>query len=168
MGSKRESFVALHMLLAMLTLFCPIIANAWFANGRDAITNMKLLQAKMPDTSVWLIVSYEKRWSCRPNISLILFHGQKLGAPLRQGKFNNRVDQLSITVDGSTFTGETKGTIYANGVELAMFAPSGLIGVLKNARTVIARSELLSVGGFDFSGSKDFGEANAAALANCY
>lgn len=165
--SKSASVLVLHMTLTMLMLFFPLLANAWLTNGRDAMTNMALPQAKMSNSSVWLIVSYEKRWSCRPTISLILFHGKNLGAPLRQNKINSKSDQLSITVDGSTFTNETKGTIYANGLELAMFAPSGLVGALKNARTVVARSELLSVGGFDFSGSKNFETSNSAALANC-
>lgn len=159
----------LQVTLAMLTAFFALAANAqWVANGRDAVLTMSLPQARSPDTSAVLIVAYEKRWSCRAAVSVLLVSGRQLGTPVRQDKFSKKDDQLSIHVDGSVFTAETKATVYTNGWELAYFAPPGLVDALKKARSVIARpGSGMGVGGFDFSGVTGFEAANAAALANC-
>ncbi|MEO8442162.1 MAG: hypothetical protein ABI547_06710 [Betaproteobacteria bacterium] len=163
------NFAVLRMTLATLTVFFPLVANAhWVANGRDAMLTMSLPQAKKPDTSAVITVSYEKRWSCRAAVSVLLVSGRTLGTPVRQDTFTKRDDQLSITVDGSVFTAETKATLYTNGWEFAIFAPLGLVGALKKARSVIARpGSGMGVGGFDFSDGTGFEAANATALANC-
>jgi hypothetical protein len=112
--------------------------------------SMSLPQAKTPDTNVIFIISYEKRWSCRPALSVLLMNGRKLGSPKSQETTKRRGDQLSIIVDGKVFTSETKVNLYSNGMELVMFAPSGLVDALGAPRSVIERfgSQL---GGFDFS-----------------
>lgn len=165
----RTNSPGLLTTLGLLAACLPFVANAqWIVNGRDAVLTMSLPQAKKPDTSAIILVSYEKRWSCRPAVSILLVTGRQLGAPVRQDKFNKRNDQLSITVDGSAFTTETKATLYTNGWELVYFAPPGLIEALKKARSVIARpGSGMGVAGFDFSGATGFEAANAAALVNC-
>ncbi len=159
----------LQISLVILPALFPFTATAqWIANGRDAVLSMSLPQARKPDTSTALIVSYDKRWSCRAAVSVLLVSGRQLGTPLRQDRFNKRDDQLSLHIDGSVFTAQTKATLYTNGWELAYFAPPGLIDALKRARSVIARpGSGMGVGGFDFSAGTGFEAANAAALANC-
>jgi len=121
----------------------------------------------MPDTNVLFIVSYEKRFKCRPAVSVLLMTGRKLGAPERQFTERKRKDQLSINVDGRQFTAETKITKYVSGMEFAMFAPGGLIEALKsNPKTLQARIGA-GMGGFDFSDGTGFNAANADAQKNC-
>lgn len=153
-------------LFIMLFLASAWVQANWGANGRDAMLNMSLPQAKRPDTNVTLIISYEKRWSCRPAVSVILMNGRTLGSPISQQTTNSRGDQLSIVVDGKVFTAETKFNQYSNGMELAMIAPGGLVEALSVARSVIARFGSQR-GGFDFSDGRGFSAANSTALANC-
>lgn len=162
-------FSILQITLAMLTALFALAASAqWVPKGRDAVLTMSLPQARNPNASAVLVVSYEKRWSCRPAVSVLLVSGPQLGTPVRQEKFSKKDDQLSIHVDGSIFTAETKATLYTNGWELAYFAPPGLLDALKKARSIIARpGSGMGVGGFDFSGGTGFEAANAAAQANC-
>lgn len=151
----------------MFTALATTAAAQWTANGRDAIFTMYLPQAKMPDTYALFAISYEKRWNCRPAVSVILMTGRKLGTPERQFTKRKREEQLSINVDGRIFTAETKITKYSNAMELAMLAPPGLINAMRaRPRTVHARLGT-GMGGFDFSDGTGFTAANAAAQANC-
>ena len=144
-----------------------LVCAQWVQNGHDVMFTMYLPQAKKPDTNAIFIISYEIRWSCRPAVSVMLMAGRKLGSPQRQATDQKREDQLSIIIDGRTFTDETKVTLYSNAVELAMFAPSGLVEALKSQpKSVIARMGP-GFGGFDFSDGTGFSRANAAAVANC-
>lgn len=158
----------LRSLAVAVAAFLPLLSFAqWLANGTDATYTMYLPQAKKPDTNAIFIVSYEKRWSCRPAVSVILASGRKLGVAERQETLKKRDDQLSIVIDGQTFSGETKMTMYSNGMELAMFAPPGLVEALaKQPTSVVAR---LGAGlrGFDFSDGLGFADANAAVYAKC-
>ena len=120
--------ITLRSLAIAFAGLVPLLAHAqWVANGRDVMFTMYLPQAKKPDTHAILVVSYEKRWSCRPAVSAMLMTGRKLGVPERQATERKREDQLSIVVDGRVFTAETKVTMYSNAMELAMFAPPGFI-----------------------------------------
>lgn len=146
----------------------PLLAHAqWVPNGRELMFTMYLPQAKKPDTNAIFIISYEKRWSCRPAISVMLMSGRKLGTPKRQVTERKPEDQLSIEVDGRVFTAETNVTIYSNAMELAMFAPTGLIDAMKKQPASIVARLGSGLGGFDFSDGKGFAAANAVAAANC-
>ncbi len=161
--SRAASFV----LLLLAAGGASSVHAQWVANGRDATFTMQLPQAKKADTHAVFLVTYESRWSCRPAVSVILMTGRSLGTPQRQSTERLRKDQLSIEVDGRRFYGETKVTMYTNAMELAMFAPDGLIDALRSdPRTVIARLGE-GLGGFDFSDGKGFARANAAAQAAC-
>jgi len=155
-------------LLAIVAVALPATAlSQWVSNGRDAMYTMYLPQARKPDTHAILLVSFEKRWSCRPIISVMLMVGRKLGAPERQATESKREDQLSIVVDGKAFTNETKVTKYSNGMELAMFAPPGLIDALKSQPSSVIARLGAGLSGFDFSGAQGFSAASASALAAC-
>lgn len=161
-AKKLRSFA-----LAIAALLPVLSVAQWVANGTDAAYNMYLPQAKKQDTNAVFIVSYDKRWSCRPAVSVMLVSGRKLGAAERQETLKNGDDQLSIVIDGKVFTGVTKLTMYSNGMELAMFAPSGLVEALgKQPTSVVARLGK-GLGGFDFSDGIGFANANAAAHAKC-
>lgn len=146
----------------------PTFAHAqWIAKGRDAIFNMYLPQAKKADTNAMIIVSYDKRWSCKPAVSVMLVSGRQLGSAEKQTTVKKTSDQLTIVVDGKRFTDTTKLTMYSNGIELAMFAPSGLVEALaQNPKSVVAKLGE-GLGGFDFSDGAGFQKANLAAAANC-
>ena len=76
-------------------------------------------------------------------------------------------DQLTIIVDGNRFTDTTKLTMYSNGMEMAMPAPSGLIEAL-NANPKIVHAKIgEKLGGFDFSDGTGFNSANATAQSSC-
>ena len=97
----------------------------------------------------------------------MLVSDRQLGSPEKQTTVKKTADQLILIVDGKRFTDTTKVTMYSNGMELAMFAPPGLLDALaQNPKSVIARvgEEL---GGFDFSDGTGFRSANTAAAANC-
>lgn len=145
-----------------------MLAHAqWVSNGRDVMFAMYIPQAKKPDTHAVFMLSYEKRSYCRPAVSVMLMVGRKLGTPQRQVTSHKREEQLSIVIDGRTFTDETKVTEYSNAMELAMFAPPGLIDAMKGQpKSIVARMGS-GLGGFDFSDGTGFSQANAAALANC-
>ena len=146
----------------------PTLAHAqWITKGRDAIFNMYLPQAKKADTNAIIIVFYDKRWSCRPAVSVMLVSGRQLGSPEKQTTVKKTADQLTLIVDGKRFTDTTKVTMYSNGMELAMFAPPGLVDALaQNPKSVVARLGE-GLGGFDFSDGTGFLSANTAAAANC-
>ena len=153
-------------IFVVLCLSSSLAQAHWVANGRDAMLNMSLPQVKKPDTNVTLIISYEKRWSCRPAVAVLLMNGRTLGLPKSQQTTTSRDDQLSIIVDGKVFTAETKFNLYSNGMELAMIAPSGLVAALAAPHSVIARFGSQR-GGFDFSDGRGFSAANSTALASC-
>lgn len=158
----------LRSLTIAVAAILPMLAHAqWAPNGRDAGFAMYLPQAKKPDTHAIFVVSYEKRWSCRPAISVLLMTGRKLGGAQKQVTSRKSEDQLSISVDGRMFTAETKVTIYSNGMELAMFAPPGFIESMnQQPHSVVAR--LGATGGsFDFSSGTGFSAANKVAASNC-
>lgn len=159
--------VRVTWLAVVATVAAPAAAQ-WVANGRDAMYSMHLPQAKKPDTHALFLVAYEKRWSCRPAVSVILMTGRKLGAAQRQTTEKKPNDQLSIVVDGRTFTAETKVTMYSNAMELAMFAPVALIDALaRSPKSVVARLGA-GLGGFDFSDAQGFAVANDAARKACH
>ena len=158
----------LHLITAFVLTVLTLPAQAqWVAKGRDAVYNMYLPQAKKPDTNALIIVSYDKRWACRPSVSVMMISGKQLGAPERQATMKKVEDQLLIIVDGKRFTEATKLTMYSNGLEMAMFAPPGLVEALNsNPKSVVAKvGEKL--GGFDFSDGTGFASANAAAKNSC-
>lgn len=139
----------------------------WVFTGKEAMYTMYLPQAKQPDTHALFIISYEQRWACKPSVSVMLMSGRKLGSPTKQATEKNPKDQLHIIVDGRVFRSETKITMYTNGIEMAMFAPKGLIEAMeKNPSSVIARVGS-DMGGFDFSGATGFSAANSSARKNC-
>jgi hypothetical protein len=139
----------------------------WTANGHDAMFAMYLPQAEKPEANAVFMVSYRKQWGCRPFVSVILMTGRKLGTPERQGVLRKRENQLTVQIDSHSFTDESKLTKYSNGIELAMFAPPGLINAMnRTPSSVIAKMGSAS-GGFDFSDGKGFTAANASAAANC-
>ena len=146
----------------------PTFAHAqWISKGRDAIFNMYLPQAKKAETNAMIIVSYDKRWSCKPAVSVMLVSGQQLGSAEKQATVKKASDQLIIIVNGKQFTDTTKLTMYSNGMELAMFAPSGLVEALaQNPKSVVAKIGE-GLGGFDFSDGTGFRAANSVAAANC-
>ena len=155
------------LLLATL-LALPMCSMAqWVASGRDATFTMYLPRAKKPDTRALFIVSYERRWSCKPAVSVILMSGRKLGAAENQSTERKRDEQLSIEIDGKKFTGETKVTMYSNAMELAMVAPPGLVQALSGQPSSILARLGAGMGGFDFSDGTGFVAANAAAAASC-
>lgn len=157
-----------NIFAAVLIATCPMLAQAnWVANGRDAILSMSLPQSKKPDTNAVLIISYEKRVSCHPTVSVLLMNGRTLGSPKSQQKSESRDDQLSIIVDGKVFTAESVLNIYTNGMEMAMLAPHGLVDALVAPRSVIARFGSQR-GGLDFPVGTNFSAANLTALAGCY
>lgn len=158
----------LRSLALAIAALSPVLSFAqWVAKGSDAMFTIYLPQGKKPDTNALFIISYEKRWSCLPAVSVMLMSSRKLGTPVSQETFKKRADLLSIEIDGRSFSGETKQTIYSNAMELAMIAPVGLVEALnKQPTTVIARLGE-GLGGFDFSDGKGFSTANAAASANC-
>ncbi len=122
----------LRCLAITFAALVPLLAHAqWVPNGREVMFTMYLPQAKKPDTNAIFVISYEKRWSCRPAISVMLMTGRKLGTPERQATERKREDQLLIVIDGRVFTDETKVTMYSNAMELAMSAPPGLIDAMK-------------------------------------
>lgn len=164
LNSRAE--VRYIVLICILTI-SHVAQASWTVNGRDALLSMYLPQAKKPDTHAVLIVSYEKRWSCRPAISVLLFSGLKLGTPERQVQSKKAADQLHVLVDGKEFTGETKTTFYSNGVERAMFAQHGLVEALKQRPRSVQVRLGAGLGEFDFSDGTGFQAANAAASANC-
>lgn len=160
-----------HSLLSftlILVLLYPLLAQAqWVTTGRDAMYTMYLPQAKKPETNAIFIVSYERERSCLPAVSVMLVSGRKLGPPERQTTVKKRKDQLSIVVDGRVFSGETKLTIYSNGMELAMFAPAGLVEAMSKQPTSVVARLGTGLGSFDFSDGRGFSAANAAAYAKC-
>ena len=128
---------------------------------------MYLPQAKKADTNAMIIVSYEKRWSCKPAVSVMLVSGRQLGSPEKQTTIKKTSDQLTLIVDGRRFTDTTKLTMYSNGMEMAMFAPAGLVEALaQRPKSVVARLGE-GLGGFDFSDGTGFQSANSTAAANC-
>lgn len=158
----------LRSLAITFAALVPLLAHAqWIPNGREAMFTMYLPQAKKPDTNAVFVISYEKRWSCRSAISVMLITGRKLGSPERQATERKREDQLSIVIDGRVFTDETKVTMYSNAMELAMFAPAGLIDAMKKQPVSVVARLGSGLGGFDFSDGKGFAAANAVAAANC-
>ena len=78
-----------------------------------------------------------------------------------------REDQLSIVIDGRVFTDETKVTMYSNAMELARFAPPGLIDAMKKQPISVVARLGSGLGGFDFSDGGGGATANAVAAANC-
>jgi hypothetical protein len=164
---KTNTNTLRSLLLAFAGLLPLLVHAQWVSNGRDAMFTMYLPQAKKPDTHAIFVVSYEKRWSCRPAISVMLMTGRKLGAPKHQVTERKREDQLSIVIDGRVFTDETKVTMYSNAMELAMFAPPGFIEAMKKPPSSVIVRVGAGLGGFDFSDGRDFAAANAAAATNC-
>jgi hypothetical protein len=139
----------------------------WTTNGKEASFAIYLPQTNKPETHAIFVVSYEKQWKCNPTAAVVLLSGRTLGAATKQATAKAPKNQLHIVVDDRAFNAETKLTTYSNGMELAMFAPSGLIEALeRNPRTVIARLGR-DHGGFDFSDGRGFAAANAAAKRNC-
>jgi len=160
----------LHLIstLAALVIGFPSLAYAqWTTKGRDAIFNMYMPQAKQADTNAMIIVSYDKRWSCKPAVSVMLVSGRYLGTPEKQTTVKKTADQLTLIVDGKRFTDTTKVTMYSNGWEFAMFAPKGLVEALSQKPKSVVAKIGGGLGGFDFSDGTGFQSANAAAAANC-
>jgi hypothetical protein len=164
---KMRKLQLISTLAALLIGFPSQVYAQWITKGRDAIYNMYLPQAKKADTNAMIIVSYDKRWSCKPAVSVMLVSGRQLGTPEKQTTVKKTADQLILIVDGRRFTDTTQLTIYSNGMELAMFAPQGLVDALsQKPKSVIAKIGE-GLGGFDFSDGTGFQSANAAAAANC-
>jgi hypothetical protein len=167
-ASRRLSMRIFRIAALAVVALGPLLTHAqWVANGRDAMLTISLPQSKKPDTNAIFIISYEKRWSCRPTVSVMLVSGRKLGAPEGQETFKKRGDLLEIVIDGKKFSGETKQTTYANGMELAMFAPIGLVDALKNQPTTVVAQFGEGLGGVNFSYNKGFSTAIASATAAC-
>lgn len=149
-------------------LFGVQVARAqWVAQGHDAQFTMYLPQSKKADTNAVFVISYERRWACKPSVSVLLVVGRKLGLPQRQDVSKNRAEQLEIVVDGRKFSAWTKTTIYSNAMEMAMFAPPGLVKALSAQPKTVRAFVGSGMGGFDFSGGTNFNGANAAAQAAC-
>jgi hypothetical protein len=150
---------------ALIGLLPMVVHGQWLSSGTDAVLSMDFANAKKPFHSS-LIVSYQNRGSCRPEVSVVVQTGHELGNPERQEKTSAEKDQLAITIDGTVFTAQTKITKYANGLEFAMLAPAGLVGALERAKLVTTRLGD-GLANFDFSGAKGFSDANTSALSAC-
>lgn len=93
--------------------------------------------------------------------------GMKLGSGEKQHTFKKSNHQLHITVDGVTYTNETKATKYTNGVEYAMFAPPGLIKAMEGSPKSINVRLGEVIDNIDLSGTYGFAQANQKAVYNC-
>jgi hypothetical protein len=137
----------------------------WLQQGSQAICSMYLPNAKKEQTTASLAVSYDKKNDCLPVVSLIIMHGQSLGAPKRQNRFISHNDQLKIVINGKEFSDTTNATIYTNAMEYAMFGSPSLIKALSESRFILAKPGNLAT--FDFANDNKFLQANNLARGSC-
>jgi hypothetical protein len=126
------------ILIALIfTIFSPLSQAQWYSKGADAIVGHEGIDISTgTEKYISLIIGHPKEFSCKPTVSFIIISGKKLGSPLKQRTSKSEKNQMVIYVDGRKFTTETKQTEYTNGIENAMFAPSGLIEALSVGRNV--------------------------------
>lgn len=137
----------------------------WLQQGNQAICSMYLPNAKKEQSTANLAVSYDKKNDCLPVVSLIIMHGQSLGAAKRQNRFISHNDQLKLVVNGKEFSDTTNATIYTNAMEYAMFGSPSLIQALSEGRYILAKPGNLAT--FDFSNDNKFLQANKRARDSC-
>lgn len=165
MLNRPSIFKAVVFIPVLLATQTSIADCIWIQNGHQAICSMYFPQAKKENTTGNLAVSYEQKYGCKPVLSFIFMHGTRLGEPKNQQRISSPEKQLSLVINGRTFTEQTNATLYSNGMEYAIYASPALIHALSvNSDAVVKPG---GVGTFDFSNDKNFALVNSRALANC-